>query len=195
MGRRTVRCSDGSHVEVGTIMDLSTGATGPAGPPGDPGPPGEAGADGPQGPQGEPGPGGIIEVPWHADGSANFALTNSPQAERIAFNQPTRMCKFVPLTGMTQVRMVGVQAVTSASVNTPKVILKYKTGAYSATLGDYAAIGTSSVELSLARTGAKDTGWIDLAAGAKADVWVTLTELGGNGVADPAFGSLHVLFK
>ncbi len=61
--------------------------------------------------------------------------------------------------------------------------------------GDYADIGTSSAELSLTGTGARDTGWIDLVAGAKADVWVTLTELGGDGAADPAFGSLHVLFK
>jgi hypothetical protein len=141
------------------------------------------------------GGGGITEIPWHAHGSANFALTNSPLAERIALNQPTRMCKFVPASGFTQVRMVGVQAVTSASVNTPKVKLKYKTGDYSATPGNYSDIGTSSVELSLTGTGAKDTGWIDLAAGAKADVWVTLTELGGDGAADPAFGHLQVYFK
>lgn len=184
------------------------GSDGPAGPPGadsivpgPQGPPGIAGSDGPAGPQGiqgiqgPPGVGGVICVPFHSDGSAAFALTNATQAERIALAQPTRMCKFVPLTGLTQVRLVGVQVTTSASVNTPKVKLKYKTGAYSSTVGDYADIGVSSVEHSLAGTGARDTGWIDLATGAKAEVWVTLTELGGDGVADPAYGSLYAYFK
>lgn len=137
----------------------------------------------------------VICVQWHADGSANLTLTNSPLAERIALNQPTRMCKLVPLAGMTQVRLVGVQVTASASQDSPRVQLKYKTGDYSATLGNYAAIGTSSVELSLAGTGQKDTGWIDLQEAAKADVWVTLTEAGGNGVIDPAFGNLIAYFK
>lgn len=183
------------------------GEAGPQGPAGDVGPAGSDGLQGPQGYQGEqgiqgiqgiqgePGSGGVICVQWHADGSANFALTNSPLAERIALNQPARMCKLVPLTGMSQVRLVGVLVTQSASVNSPKVQLKYKTGAYSATLGNYAAIGTSAVELSLAGTGQKDTGWIDLQEAAKADVWVTLTEVGGDGALDPAFGHLHAYFK
>jgi len=137
----------------------------------------------------------LLEVPWHADATAAFALTNSPLAERIVLAQPTRMCKLCPLTGFTQVRMVGVQSVTSTSGSTPKITLKYKTGAYSATLGDYGAIGEASVELSLTGTGAKDTGWINLVSGAKADVWVTLTEKGGDGALDPAFGHLTVYFK
>ena len=190
-----------------------------------PGPPGEQGIQGVKGDAGPPGQGvpaggttgqvlakatnedyatgwvaagggeSVTEVPWHADGSANFALTNSPLAERIVLGQPTRMCKMVPLGGKTQVRMVGVLVTQSTSANSPKVTLKYKTGDYSATLGNYSAIGTSSVELSLAGTGQKDTGWINLVAGAKADVWVTLTEQGGDGALDPAFGHLQVYFK
>jgi len=202
-----------------------TGDTGPQGIPGNDGAQGIQGVKGDTGAQGEQGPPGsdasvtkanveavltgeiashshaggsgvgIICAQWHADATAAFALTNSPLAERIVLAQPTRMCKFVPLTGFTQVRMVGVQVTTSASVNSPKITLKYKTGNYSATLGDYAAIGASSVELSLTGTGAKDTGWINLVSGAKADVWVTLTEKGGDGVLDPAFGHLTVWFK
>lgn len=168
---------------------------GPAGPPGDAGPPGTQGEQGIQGVQGPPGGSGVICVPFHADGSAAFALTNATSSERIALNQPTRMCKFVPLTGMSQVRLVGVQVTTSASVNTPKVKLKYKTGDYSATVGQYAEIGQVPVELPLTGTGMRDSGWINLAEAAKAEVWVTLTELGGDGTADPAFGHLTAYFK
>lgn len=139
--------------------------------------------------------GGVTEIPWHADGSANFTLTNSPLAERFALNQPTRMIKFVPLSGKSQVRLVGVQVTTSASANTPKVRAVYKTGAYSSTLGSFSDIGTSEVSLSLTGTGAKDTGWVDLAEAAKADVWVGLTEKGGDGAIDPAFGHLQMYFK
>jgi hypothetical protein len=116
-------------------------------------------------------------------------------AERFAFNQPNRVIKFMPLAGFTQIRLIGVQAVTSASVNNPKCRLVYKTGAFSSTLGQFSNIGTSEVSVSLTGTGAKDSGWIDLAEAAKADVWIGLTESGGDAAADPAWGNLHVLLK
>lgn len=146
----------------------------------------------------DPGAGGgtpVTEIPWHADASANFALTNSPLAERFALNQPTRVIKFMPLAGFTQVRLVGVLAVQGYTSGTPKCRVVYKTGAYSSTLGNYADIGVSEVSVSLIGTGAKDTGWINLAEAAKADIWIGITELGGDGVADPAWGNLHLLFK
>jgi hypothetical protein len=124
-----------------------------------------------------------------------MALTNSPLAARIALGQPTRMVKLVPLAGQTQVRMTGVQVTTSASANTPLLRLRYKTGAYSAAVGDYLQLGTTEVEFTLAGTGARDTGWIDLVAGATGDIQVAVIELGGDGVADPAMGHLHVYFK
>jgi len=39
------------------------------------------------------------------------------------------------------------------------------------------------------------TSWIDLAAGAKADVFITLDGSGGDGVLDPAFGNIYAQFK
>lgn len=138
----------------------------------------------------------LTEIPWHSDSSANLTLTNSPLAARIALNQPTRMVKLIPLAGHTQVRMVGVQVTTSASANTPLLRLRYKTGAYSTVVGNYLQIGASAeCEFSLTGTGAKDTGWVDLAAGCTGDVQVALIELGGDGVADPAMGHLHVFFR
>lgn len=139
--------------------------------------------------------GSMIQVPWHSDGSANLTLTNSPVAARIALGQPTRMVKLVPLAGHTQVRMTGVQVTTSASANTPVLRLRYKTGAYSATLGDYLQLGATEVEFTLTGTGARDTGWIDLVAGATGDIQVALIEAGGDAAADPAMGHVHAFFR
>jgi hypothetical protein len=145
--------------------------------------------------QGGGGGPGVMNVPWHAQAGGTMALTNSPLAARIALNQPTRMIKLVPLDGHTQVRLTGVQVTTSASANTPVLRLRYKTGAYSTVIGNYLQLGTTEVEFTLTGTGARDTGWIDLVAGATGDIQVALIELGGDGVADPAMGHVHAFFR
>lgn len=151
---------------------------------------------GPIGPSGPPG-GGVLVVDIHSDAGAGFVLTNATQAERFAGGS-ARHIRLVPITSQTQVRMTGYVLTTSASVNTPKCRLRYKTGAFSATFADYTQLGASGhVEFSVF-TGAAgiDTGWIDLAAGAlNTDIWIALTELGGDAAADPAIGSLTVYFK
>jgi len=101
----------------------------------------------------------------------------------------------LPLGSCTQVRLRGIVQTQSTSANSPRVRVLYKAGAYSTTLADYAAIGATEVSVSLTGTGEKDSGWINLVAGAKADVFVALTELGGDGVLDPALGSLQLYFK
>lgn len=179
----------------------------PAGPQG---PQGPAGADstvpgpqGPAGPQGDPGVAGqtgapgvsLLTIPFHADGGANLTLTNSPSAERFIGNTPGRAIKWAPLANCTQVRLRGNVITQSTSASSPRVRLLYNAGAYSTTLGNYSAIGTSEVSISLAGTGEKDSGWVDLAAGAKADCLIALTELGGDGVLDPALGYVQVYFK
>jgi hypothetical protein len=40
-----------------------------------------------------------------------------------------------------------------------------------------------------------DTGWINLVAGAKADVFVALVTSGGDGTLDPLFGTVMMEFK
>jgi hypothetical protein len=83
----------------------------------------------------------------------------------------------------------------SVSASSPRVRLLYKAGAYSATVGQYSAVGASEVALSVTSTGEVDSGWVNLAAGAIADVFVALTELGGDGAADPALGNVQVYFQ
>jgi hypothetical protein len=137
----------------------------------------------------------LLVVPLHADASANLTLTNSPLAERFVTNTAGRAIRWLPLAGFTQVRLRGIVVTGSVSASSPRVRLLYKTGAYSATLAQYSAIGASEVSLSVTSTGEVDSGWVNLAAGAIADVFVALTELGGDGAADPALGNVQVYFQ
>lgn len=137
-----------------------------------------------------------MEIPWHSDASSNMTLTNSPVAERWALNQPNRMIKMVPIAGHTQVRLIGNQVTTSASVNTPRLRLLYKTGSYSSTIANYSSLAASGdVEISLTGTGFKDSGWVTLAAAATGDIFVGLAESGGDAAADPAMGYVNVYFR
>lgn len=131
----------------------------------------------------------------HGDAGANFAMTNATQAERFAGNS-TRHLFLVDLAGYSQVRLRANVMVLSASANTPLFRAKYYTG-YSATVGNFLRLGESAqVEISMAATGYIDTGWINMAAGAKADgVCIGFTELGGDAAADPALGATDILFR
>jgi hypothetical protein len=131
----------------------------------------------------------------HADGGANFTLTNSPLAERFALNT-TRAIFLADLAGYSQVRVITNVIVSSASGSTPAVRIRYYTG-YSGTFANYLQLGASAhVDISLAATGIVDTGWVALAAGAKADgVAIATCELGGDGVIDPALGMTTIFFR
>jgi len=131
----------------------------------------------------------------HGDAGANWALTNATQAERLAGNS-SRSIFMLDLEGYTQVRFRGNQQVTSASVNTPLLRAKYYTS-YTTTVANFIQLGkTTQVEFSLAGTGYRDTGWVELADAARTGgICIGFTELGGDGVADPAFGAIDILFR
>lgn len=131
----------------------------------------------------------------HGDAGANFAMTNATQAERFAGNS-SRHLFMVDLAGYTQVRLRANKQVNSASVNTPLFRAKYYTS-YSTTVGNFLQLGDSAqVEFSMAATGYADTGWMDLATGARINgCCIGFTELGGDGAADPALGATDILFR
>lgn len=131
----------------------------------------------------------------HADAGANFAMTNATQAERLAGNT-SRHIFMVDLEGYTQVRLRTNQQVTSASANTPLFRAKYFTS-YTATVGNFLQLGLSQqIEFSMTGTGYRDSGWVDLALGARINgCYIGFTELGGDGVADPALGATYILFR
>lgn len=137
------------------------------------------------------------EVPWHCDGGANLTLTNATQAARWAANQPSRLIKLLPdMERFRQARLVGHQVTTSASPNSPQLRMVYKTGAYSTTVAQYSDLAASG-QLAITQTGTgfRDSGWIDLPAGATGDCFVGLLEEGGDGVADPAMGYINLYLR
>ena len=139
-----------------------------------------------------------LYVALHADAGANFAMTNATNAERFAL-KTTRHITQVDLACYTQARLIAHVLVVSASVNTPLLRLRYYTS-LNATFANYLQLGASSqVEVSVF-TGTvntwQDSGWIDLASGAKADgVAIAMCELGGDGAADPAVGWTVAMFR
>lgn len=127
------------------------------------------------------------------DGGATTSLTNQAQAETFAI--ANRSITRADLTNYTQARMIARITTDSNSANSPKIYVEYFTS-FSTTQSDYLTLGTSAVECSLF-TGATfcTSSWIDLAAGAKADVFLTLLGSGGDGAADPVLGMVSVQFR
>lgn len=131
----------------------------------------------------------------HGDAGANWTLTNATQAERFAGNS-NRNVFAVDLQGYTQVRFRGNQVTTSASANTPVLTARYYTS-FSTNYANYLQLGYSAeVQFSLTGTGYRDTGWMDLALGARQNgIYIGFIEGGGDAVADPAMGATDILFR
>lgn len=134
-----------------------------------------------------------LEIPFHADGSAALTLTNQANAEQFLGNSD-RNIKKIDLSNFTQVRLLARVVTGSASANTPRIYAEYHTS-FTTTVGTYSGIGSSAVNCSLTSTGLIDSGWINLVAGAKADVFVTILMNGGDAAADPALGQVALQFK
>jgi hypothetical protein len=129
----------------------------------------------------------------HGDASANFAMTNATLAERLAANT-SRHIFLVDLAGYTQVRLRGNLMVTGTAGSLFRA--KYAS-AFTTVLGSFLQLGSAGqVEFSCSGTGYRDTGWVDLAVGARINgCCIGFTELGGDGVADPALGATDILFR
>jgi hypothetical protein len=127
--------------------------------------------------------------------STALAMTNATQAERFAANT-SRHLFVADLTGYSQVRLSANVGTGSASANTPKFRAKYYTE-YNTTVGNFIQLGASAeVEVSVVTATYVDTGWVNLAAGAKvAGACIGFTELGGDGAADPALGLTNISFR
>lgn len=129
----------------------------------------------------------------HGDAGANFAMTNATLAERFAGNT-TRHLFMIDLLGYTQVRLRANKQVvgTAGSLFRAKYFTSYNT-----TVTNFLQLGLSAqVETSMAATGYFDSGWMDMALGARNDgICIGFTELGGDGVADPALGATDILFR
>jgi hypothetical protein len=183
------------------------GAPGPQGPQGIQGPAGADGADGAQGPQGIQG----IQGPAGADGAqgpagpasgfpltlvadgAGLTLTNMALA--LAFLAGSyRYAVKADLTGFTQCRLI-VNKQATAGAAASKIILRYRT-AFDTTAANWLDIGASEVSVAInVQNTVLVTSWINLVAGAKADVFIAPLCSGGDGVLDPVVGSIMAQFK
>ena len=117
-----------------------------------------------------------------------------PAADTL-FNGSHQHVQRVDLTSFTQVRLiVNKQAVAGAAAS--KIRLGFN-AAFQTAVANYAAIGSSEVAatpLNVTNT-IVASAWINLVAGAKADVFIALIGSGGDGTLDPAFGSIVAQFR
>lgn len=101
----------------------------------------------------------------------------------------------VDLTGFTQVR-IGFHIGSTAGYAGSKLIARYSTS-FTVTASDPSDIGAT--EVSAALDGSTNTyavsSWVNLAAGAKADVWVCIIGTGGDGAIDPQIRWCTLEFK
>ena len=173
---------------TGPTGPQGVGATGDTGPKGDTG---DAGATGPTGPAGSAGS-SQMTLPLEVDG-AGITWTNMPSAETFFAGSHRHVLK-ADLSGYTQCRLIVNKQGTSGAANS-KLILRYRT-AFSTTVGNFSDIGTSEVSVAVNTTNnVLASNWIDLAAGAKADVYVCVVGSGGDGALDPIFGQISAQFK
>lgn len=130
-----------------------------------------------------------VAVPIHADATANVTLTNQAATEQFLANN-NRNIHRLDLSGATEVRLVARVVTGSASTANPRLRVRYAT-AFTTTAASYADIGTSEVAVSLSLSGTVDSGWVALAEDARVNpCFVAVTQLGGDGVADPAVANV-----
>lgn len=124
---------------------------------------------------------------------AAAAWTNMPVAETF-FAGSHRHATQVDLTDFTQVRLVVNKQATAGAANSI-IFAKYR-ATFDATVGNWSAIGTSAVSVAVnVQNTVLASAWVDLAAGARADVLVCCAGASGDGVLDPQFGAISLQFR
>ena len=131
-------------------------------------------------------------VTFVADG-AGLALTNMALA--LGFLAAShRFATKADLTNFTQVRLIVNKQVTAGAAAS-KIILRYRT-AFDATPANWADIGTSEVSCAInVQNTVLATAWINLAALARADVFICPIMSGGDGALDPTVGNVAAQFR
>jgi hypothetical protein len=130
----------------------------------------------------------VSVVPIHADAGANLILTDHPNSEQPLANSQ-RSAVRVNTSTWTQASLTCIVMAQSASVNSPRIYFQYSADGVN-WVGD-----GSGNNISLSSTGAKETAWVDLPAGAIGDVYIRVAMNGGNGTADPALGNVTIQLR
>lgn len=136
---------------------------------------------------------GQLYIPIQGRIDAATSWSNMPSAVTFLLGTHRHVVK-ADLANFTQARLI-VNKQATAGAASSKLILRYRT-TFSTTVGDYSDIGTSEVSVAVNVTNTVlDSGWVDLASGAKADVFIAVAGSGGDGAIDPAFGVISAQFK
>ena len=87
--------------------------------------------------------------------------------------------------------------VGSAGAASSKIILRYQaTSGSPFTASSYSDIGTSEVSVAVnVANNILVSSWINMASGAKDDVWVTILGIDGDGTINPQFGNIYAEFR
>jgi len=137
--------------------------------------------------------GSYIQLDLNANAAADATFTNMPAAVTF-FLSSYRHVHQVDLSGCTQARLVVVKMATAGAAAS-KLMLRY-IAAFSTTASNYLDIGTSEISVAVnVQNTVLASGWINLAAGAKADVFIAVIGSGGDGALDPKFGNVSAQFK
>jgi hypothetical protein len=116
------------------------------------------------------------------------AWTNMPAALTFFLGQ-IRWVFPLDLTNRTQIKLSVLLPGTVGSAGSKiRLLYRLESGGYSTNITDYVTIGTSEVEAPISTASSYQTsGWIDIVAGARAQVLVAVAGIDGDGAADPQF--------
>jgi len=135
-----------------------------------------------------------LRCPFHSDGQGACQLGAHPSTDQFLKNLNINM-QLADLSTMSQVRIFLRVYTNSASANSPRLIVRYST-TYTTTVGSFLDIGTSEVSASMSSYTLANSGWVDLAAGAKIDdCYIAVIQTGGDSSATPRVSSLFVEFR
>lgn len=120
---------------------------------------------------------------------------NAPSAASFLLNT-SRYVTLFDLAGYSQCRLQA-HCSNRGVLTAYKLAVKYRAAGFSGTFGDYSDIGESEVSVTFTgNTELFSSGWVNLAAGAKAnDVAVGVSSEGGDGTSDPQIGVVLIEFR
>jgi hypothetical protein len=125
---------------------------------------------------------------------AGFTWTNMPAAATF-LNGSHRFATKVDLAAFTQGRLV-VNKQGTAGAASSLLRLRYRT-AFDTTVANWLTMGSSEIQVACnVQNAVQDSGWINLVAGAKINnCFIVVDGISGDGVLDPVFGNITVMFK
>jgi len=135
----------------------------------------------------------VDAVSFHTNAVGNMTLSNQSILTQFLANN-NRNIRLLNFDNVIQVRLSGRIVTSSVSINNPRIIIRYSK-TFSTIVGNYLDIGVTEVSFPLNTTGAIDSGWVTVASGVTGDVFAAIIQSGGDGVADPALGSVVLEMK